>query len=92
MLAKSHSTLEGCCLKPINWLICKFGYGDEMNGCQYICRDRCFKPITVAKTIFLFAYFIFVKIKVTNYSDMAVKEVGEWIHGPELISASESLS
>ena len=33
MLAKSSAMLEMCCFKPINCLICKFGLGDEMNGC-----------------------------------------------------------
>lgn len=33
-----------CCWTPINYMICKFGKGDEMNGLQFCCRDRCFKP------------------------------------------------
>ena len=33
------------CWKPINFLICKFGYPDQPSkGCQFFCRDKCFEP------------------------------------------------
>ena len=32
------------CWFPVNWLMCKFGNADKPNGCQFLCRDRCFKP------------------------------------------------
>lgn len=52
----------GCtvCWKPINFLICKLGYGDQLLGCQYCWRDQCFKPVTVIKTLVLAAYFGYV--------------------------------
>ena len=48
------------CWKPINYCICKFGTGDEMNGLQFICRDRCCKVPTVLKTIVYWVVFIIV--------------------------------
>ena len=49
------------CWTPINYLICKFGKGDEMNGLQFCCRDRCCKPQTIVKQIIYIAVFLVVR-------------------------------
>lgn len=49
-----------CCWKPINYLICKFGQADEPNGCQYLCRDKCFSPRAIIKQIVMGIYFVIV--------------------------------
>ena len=49
LACRATSSTWACCWKPINYLICKFGKGDQMNGLQFCCRDRCCKPQTIVK-------------------------------------------
>ena len=51
---------------PLNKCICKLGRGDQMNGMQYFCRDRCLKPQTVVKAVLYAVVFFIVASNVTS--------------------------
>lgn len=76
-LFKANSSCR-CCWQPINVLICKFGAADRKNGCQWLCRDRCFQPQTLLKTAVYLAFYIYAKYLCDRYANSVEKNGGEW--------------
>jgi hypothetical protein len=61
-----------CCWKPVNYCICKFGAGDQKNGLQYLCRDRCCNlPIFVKSIIYCLTFIL-----IGNSAMTSVQEYG----------------
>ena len=56
-----------------------------MNGCQYLCRDRCCRAVTVFKTVlYLIIYNLSGKLELDVYADTVTTNTGEWSKGPDL--------
>jgi len=60
-----------CCLcwVPINICICKFGFGDQPNGAQYICRDRVPTIPTLTKYSFIIVATLILLTQASNFSE-----------------------
>jgi hypothetical protein len=54
---KNSPGLGVCCYDICNFTILKFGRHGNGKGCQDICRDKCFSPVTIIKTIVMGAGF-----------------------------------
>jgi len=65
--------------------------GNQKNGCQYLCRDRCFKPITLFKNAVFIGFYIFAKVQCDLYAKSVEKNGTDWGKRLELVAKTESL-
>ena len=56
--SKQSVFTHSCCWTGFNYLICKMGHGEQKNGCQYVCRDRCFTVQSVVKFLVVAIYTV----------------------------------